>query len=56
MVCAQIVGGIDDAVIDLGEYVVDRQYHERQEIVYHAEDDCAAWRAGEGWTGTAYDD
>lgn len=25
-------------------------------FIYADEDDCAAWRAGEGWTGTAYDD
>ena len=39
VVCSQIPGCRYDVPVDLGKYIVDRQHHKRQEIVYHAEND-----------------
>ena len=34
---SQVMGCIDGIVVDLAEYVVDREYHKGQEVVNHAE-------------------
>ena len=34
---SQVLGGIDDVVIDLGQYIINRKNHKWQEVVYHAE-------------------
>ena len=38
-VCTEISCGIDDVFVDLYQYIVDRQYHKRQEVIDHSKDD-----------------
>ena len=39
--CAEVLRGFDQLAVELDEHGVDRQHHERQKVVHHAEHDRA---------------
>ncbi len=34
---AQVLGRVDDAVVNFNQDIVDRKHHERKEVIHHAE-------------------
>ena len=39
IVCTQVFGGVDGIVVDLCQHIINRENHERQEVVYHTQND-----------------